>query len=321
MAFAVLFSDFPEGPLIGILVAVGLCFGSFLNVVIYRVPRGMSVIYPPSACPHCGARIRALDNLPVLGWLILRGKARCCGAPIAVRYPLVEALGGLLAGAIFATRLSVLPPETSFGIGLLYFGFCLALGLGLIALTFIDLEFMILPDVFTYGGAVLGVIWSFTFGAPPLIESVAGLALGFLVVWFPFIWLHEKLRGFPGMGLGDAKLLMVAGAFFGWFGVFFALFAAAVQGTATTLLLRAFSISMGEPEAVQRELEELKEAIETAEGEEKLELMRELEQDPLGREAEPGFGGARIAFGPFLALATLELLLFEPVLRDFFLSP
>src|ERR1041384_4924010 len=96
----------------GVGVSLGLVFGSFLNVVIYRLPRGESVAFPGSHCPSCGAPIRALDNVPILGWLALRGRARCCSAPISARYPLVELLGGLLAGALVQTTVLTLPVDT-----------------------------------------------------------------------------------------------------------------------------------------------------------------------------------------------------------------
>lgn len=298
-------------------VSVGLCFGSFLNVVIYRLPRGMSVATPPSSCPACGARIRARDNVPVFGWLFLGGKARCCGAPVSAKYPLVEALGGLIAGAIVMVHLLPAASELDALTAVLLFSLYLALGLGLVALTFIDLEFMILPDSLTLGGAALGFVSTFVRADLSPLESLLGAAVGFVGLWFPFIWLHQKLRGFPGMGLGDAKLVLLAGAWFGPWGTLFTLFAGALQGTLAALVVLLVKGKVEEPARVREELEELRRAIEETSGEEREELERLLAEDPLAHEAGPGFGGARIAFGPFLALACLELLFFQGPIRWF----
>ena len=124
----------------GVGVSLGLVFGSFLNVVIHRLPRGENLAFPASHCPSCGTPIRAFDNLPVLGWLRLRGKARCCKAPISPRYPLVELLGGLLGGALIQVAVLTLPPDTPLWQGGLLFCAYLALGLSLIAAAFIDLS-------------------------------------------------------------------------------------------------------------------------------------------------------------------------------------
>ena len=330
-----LLSDLPPWFVIGTAVSVGLCFGSFLNVVIYRLPRDLNLAYPPSACPGCSAPIAAYDNVPVLGWLLLRGKARCCGTKISMRYPAIEFLGGLLAWVIVEARLMPLSGELGVGGAVATFACYLALGLGLIALAFIDLEFMILPDSLTLGGALLGLLTAAyrpSVGGMSLGDSLdaatAGFAVGwsalsavggFLVVWLPFIWLHQKLRGHPGMGLGDAKLLLLAGAWFGPFGVFFALFAGALQGTLAALVLLLVHGKVSEPAQVTAEREELALLIEQAEGEERTALERARDEDPvLSAEADSSFGKAHIAFGPFLSLALLELLVLEAPLRDGF---
>jgi leader peptidase (prepilin peptidase)/N-methyltransferase len=123
----------------GIAISLGLAFGSFSNVVIYRLPRGESVVRPASRCPGCGKPIRGYDNVPVFGWLLLLGKARCCGIRISPRYPLVEALGGLAAWAVFETRIITLPMDTVWWKALVLFALYFALVLGLICAAFIDL--------------------------------------------------------------------------------------------------------------------------------------------------------------------------------------
>jgi leader peptidase (prepilin peptidase) / N-methyltransferase len=308
-------AELPMPFLLAVAIALGLLFGSFLNVVIHRLPRGENIAYPGSRCPGCGKPIAPRDNVPVFSWLLLRGRARCCGTKISARYPLVEAIGGLLAWAVMTTVVLDLPPETSIGRASAVFALYLALGLGLVAAAFIDLDHMLLPDEITLGGAVLGVLSVPLREGATFTDSLLGAAIGFAVVWVPFIWLYQLVRGRPGMGLGDAKLLLLAGAWFGWGGAVFALLAGAVQATAVTLTLFALGTKIEEPQSVVEERKTLREAIEQAEGEEREALQRELALDPLGSEPEPGLGLARIPFGPFIALAILEYLLFGSVIR------
>jgi leader peptidase (prepilin peptidase)/N-methyltransferase len=308
-------ADFPPLFLVVTALALGLVFGSFLNVVIHRLPRGENLAYPPSRCPGCGGPIAVRDNVPILSFVLLWGRARCCKAKISPRYPLVELIGGLVALAIVRTIVLELPPETPAWKFALLFVCYLALGLGLVAAAFIDLEHLYLPDSITLGGTVLGIASVPLRPDASFSESLVGAVVGFLVIWAPFIALYEKLKGRPGMGLGDAKLVMLAGAWFGWFGAVFALLAGAVQATAVTLAVFATRGKLEEPEAVRAERRALYEAIENAQGEERATLERELALDPLAEEPEPGLGGARLAFGPFIVLAILEMMLFGNWIR------
>ncbi|WP_235880348.1 prepilin peptidase [Polyangium aurulentum] len=304
-----LLGDLPLELLYGFALFFGLIWGSFLNVVIHRVPRGMSVVRPSSRCPACNTPIRAWDNVPVLGYVLLRGRARCCGVKVSPRYPLVEAIGGLMSVAIMHVLIVPMHPATSLArAGAIYVA-DLALALGLVAAAFIDLEHMILPDSITLGGAVLGVATA-SFREMTFVDALIGAAVGFAIVWLPFIVIYPRIRGRAGMGLGDAKLLMLAGAWFGWRGAIIVLCAGALQGTLgaiVTLLVRG---KIEDPEAVQREREEIRAELEKMSPEERAEVEKELAEDPLAQEAGEGFGQARIAFGPFLVLATLEFLLF-----------
>jgi leader peptidase (prepilin peptidase) / N-methyltransferase len=312
-------AEFPPVFLVVVAVSLGLVLGSFLNVVIYRLPRGENIAYPGSRCPSCGAAIRPNDNVPVLSWLALRGRARCCKAPISPRYPIVELIGGLAAWAVAAQIVLELPGETSIAMGALVFALYLALVLGLIALALIDLEHMILPDEITLSGVVLGLLTAPFRPEVGLSRALIGAAAGFLVVWLPFDVLYRRIRGVAGMGLGDAKLLALAGAWFGWPGAVFALLAGAIQATVVTLLLLVVRGRIDEPESVIAERAELKKLLESTEGEEKAALERELALDPLADAPEPGLGKARLAFGPFLCLATLEYLFYgEVILRELF---
>lgn len=305
----------PSWFVIGVAALLGLNIGSFLNVVIYRLPRDMSLSRPGSRCPNCETPIAFYDNIPVLSWLILLGRSRCCRAPISPRYPIVELIGGLIGGVLAVARLEPYRHELLVGEASFFFIVYLALALGLVAAAAIDFEHMILPDSITLGGTALGLLSaSFRPEVDPPMAAVGALA-GYVGIWFPFIWLHEKLRGFPGMGLGDAKLMMLAGAWFGPFGVLITLFSGALQGTvfATVALLTQGKIE--EPRAVKEQRDELIAMIAAATGEEKERLQQELADDPLGKAPEDSEGGPRIAFGPFLALALIELLIFyDPIM-------
>ncbi len=303
-------ADLPTGLVMGLAVVLGLLFGSFANVVIYRVPLGQSVVHPGSRCPSCGKAIPPWNNLPVLSWLLLRGRSSCCKTPISFRYPLIEALGGGLAAAVMIRVVYANYATAEWWVALLAFLAFTFLAIGLLCAVFIDLEHMLLPDSITIGGTLLGfaTIW-----LRPEIgwqESLAGAAIGFFMIWLPFIFLYEKLRGQPGMGLGDAKLVMLAGAWFGWPGALFALLAGAVQGTVVMLVVLLVGGKIDVPEGVLRQREELLDAIEAAEGEEREALERELAEDPaFNTDPDAGIGKAQLAFGPFLVLAILEYML------------
>jgi leader peptidase (prepilin peptidase)/N-methyltransferase len=303
-----LLDDVP--PLFARVFAVffGLIWGSFLNVVIYRVPRGMSVVSPPSHCPACNKPVRAWDNVPVFGYLLLRGKARCCGAKLSPRYPLVEAIGGVLSLAILEMIVFRLDPLVSLPHALFVYLADLALVLGLVAGAFIDLEHMIVPDAITIGGAVLGLATA-SFRNMRFVDALLGAVIGYVIIWLPFVVIYPRIRGRVGMGLGDAKLLMLAGAWFGWGGALVVLGAGAVQGTLVAIPLMLVKGKIEDPEAVKREREELQKELEQLSPEERAEVEKELAEDPLAEEAGEGLGQARIAFGPFLALATIEFLL------------
>jgi leader peptidase (prepilin peptidase)/N-methyltransferase len=309
-------AEFPVSFLLAVAVPLGLVFGSFTNVVIYRLPRGENLAFPGSHCPACGAAVAARDNVPVLSYLLLLGRARCCKARISPRYPLVELLGGLFGWAIVTNVVLELPPETSIGLASLSFAVHLALGLGLVAAALIDLDTMLLPDSITLGGALLGLASVPLRPGATFTDSLLGAAVGFLVVWLPLVVGYRLVRGRPGMGLGDAKLVLLAGAWFGWQGALFALLGGAVQATAVVLVLVVLGTKLEEPRAVVEERRALREAIEQAEGEERAALERELSLDPLGTEPEPGLAAARLPFGPFIVLALVEYMLFGPVIRE-----
>jgi leader peptidase (prepilin peptidase)/N-methyltransferase len=300
-------SDLPSGTLRALSVPFGLLWGSFLNVVIYRVPRDMSVVRPGSHCPGCGKPIAAYDNIPVLSYLILRGKARCCGARMSPRYPIVEVLGGVLSWACMDFLLHHAPPDFGLARAMGNYLAMFALSMALTAAAFIDWEHMYLPDSITIGGTVLAFV-TIPLRGVELVPSLLGAVIGFVVVWLPFIFLYKRVRGFAGMGMGDAKLVMLAGAWFGWIGAGWVLLAGSLQGSLGALFIYLAKGKFEEPESVLADRAELKKAA--AEGDEEAKQL--LEEDPGGADDEEGAAAPpRIAFGPFLILATLEYLFFN----------
>jgi leader peptidase (prepilin peptidase)/N-methyltransferase len=298
---------FPVWILRGFVLFFGLIWGSFLNVVIYRVPRDMSVVRPASHCPGCGKPIAGYDNVPVFGYLLLRGRARCCGAKMSPRYPLVELIGGLLSLAILEVIVLQMPGSTPAVRALAVYGADFALCLGLVAAAFIDAEHMFLPDSITLGGIVLGIATA-TLRGLPFTHSLMGAVAGFVGVWFPFTFLYKRVLGRTGMGLGDAKLLALGGAWFGWEGAVFVLFAGAFQGSLYALALRIFGIEHALPDAVKEDIEQLQKDAEAGDQ----EAIEALAEDPLAE----AHAGPRMPFGPFLILAILELLFAGPWITD-----
>ena len=213
---------------LSLIFLFSLMVGSFLNVVIHRLPIMMerdwraeyrdyfdedesistneryNLMVPRSACPHCGHAITAIENIPLLSWLWLRGRCRECQAPISARYPLVELLTALLSVAIAAT----LAP----GWGVLA---ALLLTWSLVALTFIDLDKMLLPDQITLPLLWGGLLFNLLGGFVPLVDAVLGAMAGYLVLWSLY-WSFKLLTGKEGMGYGDFKLLAALGAWLGW---------------------------------------------------------------------------------------------------------
>ena len=218
------------------VASLGAIIGSFLNVVIHRVPREESIAFPASHCPSCDTAIRPYDNIPVISWAVLRGRCRACRAPISARYPAVE----LLTGVLFALTY------------LLHSGLTLSLPFDLVfvaavvALVFIDAEHMLLPDAITYPGIVLALVaralvpnlygvaslggaetpaWLLS-----LLNAVLGALAGGGFLWLVG-WLWERARGVEAMGLGDVKMMFMVGAFLGWPLTFLTVFVGVLTGS------------------------------------------------------------------------------------------
>jgi leader peptidase (prepilin peptidase) / N-methyltransferase len=192
------------GPVAIVAAAVfGAVVGSFLNVLIHRLPRGTSIVWPGSACPHCARALSWYENVPIVSYLALAGRCRSCRAPIAIRYPIVEALTALMfAGAWWYYGPGVLLASR------------LVFGCALIVLFAIDLEHQLLPNAVTLPGIVVGFAFSF-FTEPGWLSSMIGIVVGGGVLWamYEAWWL---LRREEGLGFGDVKMLAMIGAFLGW---------------------------------------------------------------------------------------------------------
>jgi leader peptidase (prepilin peptidase) / N-methyltransferase len=196
----------------------GLALGSFLNVCSLRWPQDESVVAPRSRCPGCQAAIPWHDNLPVLSWLLLRGRCRHCGEGISVQYPLVELATGLIWGGMFLFH----GPEPEAVRGALFLTI-------LLGITASDARFYIIPDQFTLGGLVLGLALAFLTPAIGWAQALIGAALGLALLWF-VAWAGEKAFGKEAMGGGDIKMMAMVGAFLGWQGVLLTVFLGSFLG-------------------------------------------------------------------------------------------
>ena len=233
-------------------LALGLCIGSFLNVVVHRLPKMMerewreqcaelagtsapatqaryNLVVPRSACPACGARIKALHNVPVFSWLALRGKCAACRARISARYPVVELLAGLI-GAYAAWRFG----PTLAAAGAMGFGWAL------LALTVIDLDTQLLPDDITLPLLWAGLLVNMAGAFVPLRSALIGAMAGYLALWLVY-WAFKFATGKEGMGYGDFKLLAAIGAWLGWQKLPLVILLSSVVGAAVGIGLMVFA--------------------------------------------------------------------------------
>ena len=222
----------PEPLLSAAVLAFGLVVGSFANVCIHRLPLGLSVVSPGSSCPRCAAPVRAWQNVPVLSFLLLRGRCAACRAPIAWRYPLVEAANG----ALWLALLHAHGPAPATLVRAL-------LATALLILALIDLEHYILPDVITLPGVACGVLASFVPGWPVGWKEAALTALAGYATFGLLAWAWKRLRGIEALGQGDWKLAAMLGAFLGWHALLLVVFLASLAGTLVGLGLMAVSRS------------------------------------------------------------------------------
>lgn len=225
----------PEGMWVFTVFAFvfGSCWGSFLNVCIYRIPREESVVHPGSHCPECSTPIRWFHNLPLLSWLMLRGKCAYCGAAIRPRYILVELLTAVLFAWLFWLH----------GFSFLTLAYWLA-AFGLLLGTFVDFEYMIIPDRVTWGGIIIGLVLSpllpelheHSSALDGFLAGLLGAAVGFGILYGIMqagSWIFKK----DAMGFGDVKLMGAIGAFLGWEAVLFTLMMSSLVGSVVGITL------------------------------------------------------------------------------------
>ncbi len=219
--------------MIVLIFIFGLVIGSFLNVCIYRIPRGKSIVYPPSSCPVCGARIKWYDNIPVLSYILLEGRCRSCKSKISPVYPIVELLSAIYTVLVYL----------KFGLTV-DFTFYLIFGYMLIVGSFIDLFHYIIPDGISLGLAFIGLLFGLYKHA--LVHSIVGFAFGFVLLLFVAI-LGKAIFKKEAMGGGDIKLLGALGTFVGIKGVLFTLFVASLFGSFVGIILMALGkVSMSQ---------------------------------------------------------------------------
>ncbi|HYK83062.1 MAG TPA: A24 family peptidase [Gemmatimonadales bacterium] len=212
--------------------ALGLALGSFLNVCILRLAKEdkkqRSLFYPPSSCPHCGRRIAWRDNIPIVSWLLLRGRCRSCGQPISRQYPIIEAAVGILW---LAAMLRYGPSVRFVAAGVL--------GTILVGIAVTDARHYLIPDEYNWTGLVIGLGLSLTGGVPEFMQAVLGACTGFVLLYAVGVagrWVFKE----EAMGGGDIKMMAMVGAFVGWKGVLLTVFAGSLFGSLVYVPLLVF---------------------------------------------------------------------------------
>ncbi len=209
-----------------IAVLFGLVIGSFLNVCIYRLPLGQSIVWPASRCTTCGRQLSWYENIPVLSYAVLRGRCRTCGERISLMYPVIEALTAVMFAATYAVfGLSWLLPIR------------LAFGCAMLVLLVIDLRHRILPNEITLGGIVVGLAASFVSpDSPGWQDALIGAVAGGGFLWL-LSWGYRAVRHHEGLGFGDVKMLAMIGAFLGWKLMLLTLASASILGSLVAVVL------------------------------------------------------------------------------------
>ncbi len=324
---------------------MGLLFGSFFNVCIYRIPSGQSISLPGSYCYSCGSPVKPLDNIPVISYLELRGRCRTCRSPFSARYALIELMTGCIFLAVFVT----------YGLSWAAVQYCVFSGLLLVA-TFTDFDHWIIPDRISYGGAAIGIgfalvlpflpgvsesNWLVGQSGPvpwvdgrwwaPAVNSLVGAVSGAALLW-TIGFIASLIFRMPAMGLGDSKLLLCIGAFLGWklglICIVLASFFGSIQGL--IMYVQAF-LEPTPPKATPPEetLEADAEMLDDENGELLEEALEPEETEPPSDESvvldrmfsgnwERGKRRHHLKFGPHLALAAWLLMIYAKPVLDFF---
>jgi leader peptidase (prepilin peptidase) / N-methyltransferase len=344
----VIVSDLPVWIIRALAFVFGALWGSFFNVAIYRWPRDMSVVEPKSHCPACKAPIPAGRNVPIFGYLFLRGRAACCGAKLSPRYFVVELLSAFLCLALAERYIVSIEESAPLLDAVITTGLFFAFVGGLVIATFVDLEWMEIPDEVSIGGTALGLATiTLRQPGPDAVDAALGAGAGFLFVQLLLVWAWHRMTGNRGMGEGDSKLLMFAGAFLGWKGALFALVAGALQALIASGIAALAGVKRRAPG--EEENTEAKDAdaeakdadakdtwtspapleisdgtkVELKEQGQRLEvrdrrgrLIWEYVDDPEERKRLR----RAIPFGPFIALGAIEFLFFGDAIIEAYLG-
>jgi leader peptidase (prepilin peptidase)/N-methyltransferase len=266
----------------------GALWGSFLNVCIARIPRGMSVVSPPSHCFACGAKVKAYDNIPIVSYLLLRGRCRSCGTKFSARHALVEALTGLLSALVFWV-FALDPAPLPVGVRVARYAVYFAFTAVLVVLTFIDLDTKRLPDIITLPSVAVFFAGGFATGDVGWVERLIGAVAGYLLVRI-IADAYYYSTGREGLGLGDGKLLAVMGALLGWKAlppiVFFASFVGVAVSVPVLFARRKHQAQPSAPSA-----------------------------DENAEPAPTSIRRAEVPFGPFLAASALGYLFLRDHVR------
>jgi leader peptidase (prepilin peptidase)/N-methyltransferase len=212
-----------------LVFVLGLAIGSFLNVCIYRLPLKKSILFPPSFCPRCGKRIKFYDNIPLLSYILLRGRCRHCQQRISLIYPAVELLNGLLFLLLFFRY----GPSWDFAAKAILFS-------SLVVIFFIDLKYQIIPDAITLPGIIVGLGFSILTRSPDFLQSLLGLLAGGGVLYLIAL-IGDKVFKKESMGGGDIKLAAMLGAFLGWQKVLLVFFLGSFLGALVGIIALLFS--------------------------------------------------------------------------------
>lgn len=287
---------------LAVFFVLGACVGSFYNVIVYRMPRGISLINPPSHCPICKKRIPLYYNLPIVGWLILRGKSACCKQPISIIYPIGESLCGLLgalalyAATGFTTNFTA--PVQSFEV----WADALALFwllLGIYPVSAVDFKYKLIPDSISVGGIVAGLIISFIPGGMTPVESIVGAVAAGGGLYL-LGWVATKVLNKAAMGFGDVKLLAGFGAIMGVTRAVEVLVVASILGILIMVPYAKVAERRAAKKVAQNKASQNKNASASAEADDE--------------------GAGQIPFGPFLAVAAPFMYLWGDALKEIYLK-
>ncbi len=311
----------------GLAVALGLLWGSFANVCIYRWPAGRSVIAPGSHCVACQAPIRWYDNVPVLAWLWLRGRCRACQAPFSARYLVVEAVTGALFGVAWWDAVVAAAPFAPLDLRLLHFAIYAAFCLVMVVIAVIDLDHKLILNRVTVPSLAAFYLASLAWPERHWYDGIVGAAVGYGVPW-AIGEIYYRVRRLEAMGLGDSMLLAVVGALLGWRGVVVVLFLGSVIGTLIVVPAALVAWRRGDavdpdavdPDAVDPDAVDPK-AQDAAGGPPAADPAAQSTADPAAQDDTPSLLHTEVPFGTFLAMAAVLYLLAEPWIQIHFDLP